>query len=118
LEAKVILGDVFASVSRDEQGHLSAADGTGYQFRQERAMVVIDSPIGLVGLIPIGMDVISSCNVTVDVGDYLNKGDEFGHFLFGGSDMIMLFERSDIDIAVSEIGKLYKLGQVFGKIRR
>jgi hypothetical protein len=26
------------------------------------------------------------------IGSYLNKGDEFGYFLFGGSDIIMLFE--------------------------
>ncbi len=42
------------------------------------------------------MDVISSCNFSVDEGDYLNKGDDFGHYLFGGSDMIMLFEQNDI----------------------
>ena len=80
--------------------------------------MVMDSPVGLVACLPIGMDVISSCNFSVDVGDYLNKGDEFGNFLFGRSDMIMLFERNDIDIKVTEIGKLYKLGQVFGKVAK
>ncbi|MCP4697024.1 MAG: phosphatidylserine decarboxylase, partial [Gammaproteobacteria bacterium] len=30
---------------------------------------------------------------------YLNKGDEFGYFMFGGSDMILLFEAgSDVTI--------------------
>ncbi len=55
----------------------------------------------------------------VDVGDYLNKGDEFGYFLFGGSDMIMLFEcgGDDIDIHLPETGKFYKLGQVFGTMK-
>ena len=76
--------------------------------------MVLDSPVGLVACLPIGMDVISSVNFSVDEGDYLNKGDEFGNFLFGGSDMIMLFERDDIDIKVTEVNKLYKLGQVFG----
>ena len=114
LEKKEISGDVYANVLRDEKGHLGATDGTDYQFSQERALLVIDSPVGLVACLPIGMDVISSCNILIDEGDYLNKGDEFGNFLFGGSDMIMLFERDDIDIKVSEIDKLYKLGQVFG----
>ena len=117
LECKKIFGDVFANVTKDKQGHLSATDGTDYQFTQERGLLVIDSPIGLVACLPIGMDVISSTNFTVDKGDYLNKGDEFGHFLFGGSDMIMLFERNDIDIQLTEIEKLYKLGQVFGKVK-
>ena len=117
LERKKISGDVFANVTRDEQGHLSASDGTDYQFTQERGLLVMDTPVGLVACLPIGMDVISSTNFTVDEGDYLNKGDEFGNFLFGGSDMIMLFERNDIDIQLTEIGKLYKLGQVFGKVK-
>jgi len=117
LEKKVFLGDVFASVTRDKQGHLGASDGTGYQFTQERGLLVIDSPVGLVCCLPIGMDVISSVNFYVDEGDYVNKGDKFGNFLFGGSDMIMLFERDDIDIQLTEPGKLYKLGQVFGRAR-
>ncbi|MBU1118834.1 phosphatidylserine decarboxylase [Patescibacteria group bacterium] len=117
LEKKVLSGDVFANVLIDEQGHLGATDGTDYQFSQERGLLVMDSPVGLVACLPIGMDVISSCNFSVDEGDYLNKGDEFGNFLFGGSDMIMLFERDDIDIKVSEIDKLYKLGQVFGRAK-
>ncbi len=114
LETKTIMGDVFANVVMDDKGHIGATDYTDYQFRQERALLVLDSPVGLVACLPIGMDVISSCNLTVDKGDYLDKGDEFGNFLFGGSDMIMLFERDNIDVKVSEIGKLYKMGQVFG----
>ncbi|MBU1727212.1 MAG: phosphatidylserine decarboxylase [Candidatus Omnitrophica bacterium] len=117
LETTVLSGDVFANVLIDKQGHLGATDGTDYQFTQERGLLVMDSPVGLVACLPIGMDVISSCNFTVDVGDYLNKGDEFGNFLFGGSDMIMLFERNDIDIKLTEIGKLYKMGQVFGRAK-
>ncbi|HJN05241.1 MAG TPA: phosphatidylserine decarboxylase, partial [Bacteroidales bacterium] len=109
--------DVFANVLRDNKGDLGATDFTDYQFNQERGMLVMDTPVGLVACLPIGMDVISSINFSVDEGDYLNKGDEFGNFLFGGSDMIMLFERDDIDIKVTEVGKLYKLGQVFGVVK-
>lgn len=116
LETELITGQVFADVYKDDKGDLHATDGTGYQFKQDRGLFVIDSPVGLVALLPIGMDFISSCNFSVDKGDYVNKGDEFGYFLFGGSDMIMLFERSDIDIALIEENKFYKLGQVFGRI--
>ncbi|NQU37980.1 MAG: phosphatidylserine decarboxylase, partial [Actinobacteria bacterium] len=73
LEAGVLSGDVYAAVSKDAEGHLSASDATGYQFRQERGLFVIDSPVGLVALLPIGMDVISSVNFMVDAGDYVNK---------------------------------------------
>lgn len=116
-ETKVISGRVFANVVKDDQGNLSATDGTGYQFRQDRGLIVLDSPVGFVALLPIGMDFISSCNFSVDEGDYVSKGDEFGYFLFGGSDMIMLFERNDIDILLPETEMLYKLGQVFAEKR-
>jgi phosphatidylserine decarboxylase len=117
-ETKVISENVFANVIKKDNGDLSATDGTGYQFRQDRALVVIESPVGLVALLPIGMDFISSCNISVDEGDYVNKGDEFGYFLFGGSDMIMLFEKDSVNIQLPEKPKeekLYKLGQVFAK---
>ncbi len=109
------MGSVFADVFKEDNGDLSAKDGTGYQFTQERGLMVLDSPVGLVALLPIGMDFISSCNFSVDLGNYLNKGDEFGYFLFGGSDLIMLFERSDIDVKLPTTDKLYKLGQIFGR---
>ncbi len=35
---------------------------------------------------------VSSVIMSAVVGAYINKGDEFGHFLFGGSDIILLFE--------------------------
>ena len=122
LETRVILDKVFANVIKEKNGDLSATDGTGYQFSQERGLMVLDSPVGLVALLPIGMDFVSSCNFSVDPGDYLGKGDEFGYFLFGGSDMIMLFEFGPdaIDIHLPEKPteeKFYKLGQVFGTMK-
>ncbi len=126
-EVNVISEQVFASVKL-ENGQLSAGDGTGYQFTQDRGLVVMESPIGLVGLVAIGMDFISSCNISCDEDDYLNKGDEFGYFLFGGSDLIMLFDKNvcrhiggDAEAFANhinnifKINNLYKLGQVFAE---
>jgi len=61
-------------------------DGTGYQFTQARGLIVIDSPVGLVAVLPIGMGQVSSVNLTAQVGAHLAKGEEFGYFAFGGSD--------------------------------
>ncbi len=116
LETKIISGDVYANVELKD-GHLGATDGTGYQFKQDRGLIVMDSPVGKVAMVPIGMDFISSCNLSVSEGDYLNKGDEFGYFLFGGSDMIMLFENPKIHIEIKDKykDKFFKLGQIFGR---
>ncbi len=70
----------------------------GYQFTQARGVITIDttdSPygnVGIVAVIPIGMCQVSSVNMIATKGSALLKGDEFGYFLFGGSDIIVLFQ--------------------------
>ncbi|MGL4961446.1 MAG: phosphatidylserine decarboxylase [Inquilinus sp.] len=70
----------------------------GYEFAQARGVIVLDtkdSPFGDVGLvaaIPVGMAQVSSVSMIATVGSSLLKGDEFGYFLFGGSDIIVLFQ--------------------------
>ena len=102
LESKVIQGQAYLGITVDkiidaegnERNHLTAQDGTGYQFFQTRGLIVIDSPIGLVACLPMGMAQVSSINITAEVGVTLHKGEELGYFKFGGSDFVMCFERS------------------------
>ncbi len=39
------------------------------------------------------MGEISSCDITVKVGQHVNKGDEIGMFHYGGSTHCLLFEK-------------------------
>ncbi|MCH9648980.1 MAG: phosphatidylserine decarboxylase [Deltaproteobacteria bacterium] len=101
LESRVIQGQAYldvktkpAIVDGEKVNVLNALDGTGYQFVQTRGLVVIDSPIGLVACLPMGMAQVSSVVITADEGVTLAKGDELGYFQFGGSDFVMVFERS------------------------
>ena len=102
LETKVIRGQAYLGIEVDkiidadgkERNHLTAQDGTGYQFFQTRGLIVIDSPIGLVACLPMGMAQVSSINITAEEGVTLRKGEELGYFKFGGSDFVMCFERS------------------------
>lgn len=74
-----------------------APDKPGYEFIQTRALIVIDSPIGLVAVLPMGMAQVSSVVITAEVGRTLRKGEEISYFQFGGSDIVMLFEaRSNV----------------------
>lgn len=60
-----------------------------------RAVIIIeaDNPrIGLVAFIAIGMDEVSSCEITVKKGQHITKGQEIGMFHFGGSSYCLLFE--------------------------
>ncbi len=74
----------------------------GYEFTQARGIIIIDTSdtddIGLVATLPVGMTQVSSVKMEINInaGDppqSVSKGDEFGYFAFGGSDIIMLFEK-------------------------
>lgn len=91
-------------------------NGDTYQFNHERGFVVADSPtVGLVALVPVGMSLISSVKLTPEVGTELRKGDQFGYFLFGGSDMVLLFQDRGV-VLEAEVGAKYLQGQRIGRV--
>lgn len=101
VESRVLQGQAYlevgtkaAIVDGREENVLSTVDGTGYQFVQTRGLVVIDSPIGLVACLPMGMAQVSSVVITAEKGTVLHKGEELGYFQFGGSDFVLVFERA------------------------
>lgn len=115
-EVRKIQGRVYLDVVRNGDGSLKVVDGDTYQFNQERGLIVIDSPeVGLVAVLPIGMAVVSSVNLTPEVGAKLRKGDEFGFFMFGGSDVVMLFQSKRVAID-AKVGTKYLQGQRIGQV--
>ena len=99
VECYPIQGLVYLDVNIKE-GQFDAPDSStgGYEFAQARGVIIIDtkdSPygnVGVVAVIPVGMCQVSSVNMIATVGANSLKGDEFGYFLFGGSDIILLFQ--------------------------
>ena len=68
----------------------------GWQMIETRDCVIVDTEeYGLVAILPIGMSQICSCNFedSVKVGAKVKKGNPMGYFLFGGSDIVMLFQK-------------------------
>lgn len=118
LEARKIPGNVRMDVVRKMDGTLEAVDGTGFQFTQDRGLIIIDSPVGFVAVLPIGMAQVSSVTLTAEKGAKLFKGEEFGYFAFGGSDMVMLFEAGRVEFD-AVIGTHYNQGRQIGhSVRR
>ena len=77
----------------------------GWQMIETRDCVILDTEYGLVAILPIGMSQICSCNWedTVKVGAKVKRGDPMGYFLFGGSDIVMIFQdKVDFKLLVNE----------------
>ncbi|KAF2116016.1 phosphatidylserine decarboxylase-domain-containing protein [Lophiotrema nucula] len=87
-------------------GILDAPDNAGYQFLQTRGLIIIDNTLlGKVAVLPIGMAQVSSVKLIwepdVTKGESypvypnapIEKGDEISHFEFGGSDIVLVFEK-------------------------
>lgn len=131
IEAKNIQGAAYLEVDsqcrpirkiNDPDCKPEAPDSPGYQFLQTRGLVVINNPVlGKVAVLPIGMAMVSSVKLSVKKGDVLKKGDEISTFLFGGSDIIYVFQGkaglSVDDFVPSKDGTYSKMGTVLAKAR-
>jgi phosphatidylserine decarboxylase len=114
VEVKNIPGRTWTNEVKKLTGK-EAVDDIGFQFNQTRAYIIIKtSNIGYVAVAPIGMGFVSSVNITVDEGTTLAKGDEFGFFAYGGSDIIMLFEKDAVKFTAFA-NKHYSQGEKIAK---
>lgn len=104
-------------IEGDEKGRttivrrkLNALDEAGYQFLQTRGLIVIQSKIGKVAILPMGMAQVSSIVVTAKKGVTLRKGEEISYFQFGGSDIVLIFERASNVSITAQPGVHYNTG--------
>ena len=90
----------------DEEGKYVLYDSNpGWQSVETRDCLIMDTDYGLVAILPIAMSQVSSCNWedSVQVGAKVEKGDPMGYFLFGGSDIVMIFQEGiDLELATNE----------------
>jgi len=117
VEVKKIPGRTWTNEIKKLTGK-QVVDDVGFQFNQTRGYIIIKTNnIGFVAVVPVGMGFVSSISFTVDEGTTLAKGDEFGFFAYGGSDIIMLFEKDAIKFT-SVANKHYSQGEKIAKAIR
>ena len=92
----------------------------GWQSIETRGVVTMRTGSGgLVALVPVGMCQVSSVNFEEKVvpGAEVKKGDPLGRFLFGGSDIVMIFSE-DLDFSYDAVtGEKRLMGETYGRIR-
>ena len=92
----------------------------GFQMVETRSCAIIETDdYGLVAMMPIGMSQICSCNwlESLHVGDRLERGQEMGWFLFGGSDNVLIFQRG-INIQLLHSGDHLLMGEAYAHLTR
>ena len=57
-----------------------------------------------------GMAQVSSIIVTAEEGKFIRKGEEISYFQFGGSDIVMVFQRDSNVSITAHKGIHYKVG--------
>lgn len=74
--------------------------------KHRRFSLVIDAGpgIGMVGMAPVGFWGVGSMKVYIKKGDKIGRGDYIGHFLYGGSSILLVFEPNKNFNWVSESG--------------
>lgn len=90
----------------------------GFQMVETRGCAIIDTPqFGLVAMLPVGMSQICSVNwlPSLQVGQQLKRGDEMGFFQFGGSDIVLIFQR-DIKVTLLHSGDLLLMGEGYADL--
>ena len=79
---------------KEENRYVLYDENPGWQSIETRDCLIMETEFGLVAILPVAMSQVSSCNWedSVKVGASVKKGDPMGFFLFGGSDIVMIFQ--------------------------
>ncbi|KAF7971904.1 hypothetical protein HWV62_19467 [Athelia sp. TMB] len=91
-----------------------------------RKIVPIDSPVfGRVMAVCVGAMMVGSIKTTLNEGDAVARGQEFGYFAFGGSTIVLLFEKGSVewdeDLLINgraSLETLVRVGMGIGRSRR
>jgi len=144
VEAKHIPGYSYTHVvvTKEEggaKGDLDAPDDAtdGFEFVQSRGLLIIDTKyyldengvmqeesngpadVGKVAILPIGLSQVSGVGINETLeGEVVPKGWEFGRFKFGGSDLIILFDKRAKLEFENDKGeyKHYELGEPIARV--
>lgn len=91
----------------------------GFQMVETRLCAIIQTEqYGYVAMLPVGMSQICSVNwiPELHVGQQLRRGDEMGFFQFGGSDVVLIFQKG-IEVDICHSGDHILMGEAYARLK-
>ena len=85
---------------------------------ETRTCAIIETKdYGLVAMLPVGMSQICSVNwiPSLHEGQQLRRGDEMGFFQFGGSDIVLIFQRG-IEVTLLHHDDFLLMGEAYAEL--
>ena len=77
-----------------------------------RGLLYVDTgKFGLVAHNYVGVWLVNSVNINVDAGVAIQKGDETGYFLYGGSTITVLFQKNALKDITVNVGDVIQMGE-------
>ena len=94
-------------------------DDTSWQIIETRDSLILKTEYGYVAVLPIGMSQVCSCNFeeNIQIGKSFKKGDPLGYFLFGGSDIVLLFQKDVEFTPLFENNKHILMGENYADLK-
>lgn len=99
--------------------YICDSSDTSWQARETRDCIILETHFGKVAVLPVGMSQICSCNFeeNLKVGDEVKKGDPLGYFLFGGSDIVVIFEKNVELKLIGKINEHILMGENYAELK-
>jgi phosphatidylserine decarboxylase len=93
--------------------------GFRHLYGHRRAYVIFETEkLGYVALVAVGQVMVNTIRLIVSANDVVEKGQELGHFDFGGSEVVMIFQADRVRLTEDvSPGHSFKLGQRIGVAR-
>jgi len=111
VSGKVVAANTFSGLYDPD----NSPDMYQITYKHRRGIYIFQNPcVGYVGMVPIGFWMVGSVNLNKKIGDYVTKGEDVGHFAYGGSAILLFFEPNKISL-IKELSKKRQISVLMGQ---
>ncbi|WP_062266172.1 phosphatidylserine decarboxylase [Endozoicomonas arenosclerae] len=114
ISGTVMQAALFPETTFSDTGHTDPWSTTAYNHHRG-AYIIHNDKLGYVGVIPVGIWFISDITLLAESGSHVAKGQELGHFAFGGSTILLFFEPGAIKTHLMNQESSVRMGETIAQ---